>query len=148
MSEELAWRAERSFEWEATFGEARELLARTQLTTLENLKAVMRSAGYQQIHDINGTLWAEPGMEIGKFNGALNPAIEQAIERVVERSFRKVLPTINRDITRKPSFPIDSAEPQLQREYPAAVHIKGTKLRLHIDHKEQRLLAPYSSMVQ
>jgi hypothetical protein len=91
ISEEAERRLERSFEWEQTFGDAKKLMADAEKTLAKGLEARMRQAGYQPIHDINGTVWAEPGMQIGRFTGAINPAVEEIIERVVARALKQVL---------------------------------------------------------
>jgi hypothetical protein len=60
-----------------------------QSTALKNgFKAALRQAGYQPVQDINGTFWAEPGIDIGKFSG-VNPAIEDALVRIVKRAIEE-----------------------------------------------------------
>jgi hypothetical protein len=90
ISEEIERRLNLSFEWQRAEGDVRKWLADSDAAIKNGFKSALRQAGYQPIHDINGTFWAEPGMEIGKFTGVINPAIEDAIERIVERAMLKV----------------------------------------------------------
>jgi hypothetical protein len=89
ISEQIEHRLTLSFQWEDSEGAARKFLEETMAVQKSGFKAALRHAGYIPIHDINGTFWAEPGMEVGKFTGVINPAIEEVIERVVMRALKK-----------------------------------------------------------
>jgi hypothetical protein len=78
-----------SLEWTGAEAEVRKWRDENMAALKNGFKAALRQAGYQAVQDINGTFWAEPGMDTGKFTGVINPAIEDALERIVERAMRK-----------------------------------------------------------
>jgi hypothetical protein len=77
MSDELAWRAAISFEWEKTFGEAREVIANARRAAKGDLRQAMRSAGLQLIHGSAGDYWVEPGTP--PLKTVLDPELRAAI---------------------------------------------------------------------
>jgi hypothetical protein len=85
LSEEAERRVLQAFAWEEQLGEMKKARAEFDALIAKGMDAALRARGYQPIHDVNGTVWAEPGMELGKFTGALNPAIVQAIEEAMRR---------------------------------------------------------------
>jgi hypothetical protein len=62
MSDELAWRAAVSFEWEKAFGEARKVVAEAHRIIEGDLRGALRANGFTPIYDLAGTYWKEPGM--------------------------------------------------------------------------------------
>jgi hypothetical protein len=66
MSDELAWRAGLSFEWEQKFGEARQLIADAYRVTAGTLRQAMIDAGYTPVSTSNGRAWFEPGSAVSE----------------------------------------------------------------------------------
>lgn len=58
-SEEMLWRVQQSFEYEATRKSQLELLQRTQKMSAEEL---FRQLGYTKVYGVNGAAWFEPGV--------------------------------------------------------------------------------------
>jgi hypothetical protein len=83
MSDELAWRAGVSFEWEKSFGEARKLLADAQRAAEGDLRQAMRSAGLTLVHGSAGDYWMEPGTPPLKI--VLDPELRAAIIDAVKQ---------------------------------------------------------------
>src|SRR5262245_25052951 len=62
-SEELIWRAQQSYEWEAQFKSHRELLAQVNKAAAANLESMLRGLGYRKVHGIDGHAWFSPGVD-------------------------------------------------------------------------------------
>jgi hypothetical protein len=75
MSEELAWRAALSFEWEKQFGDTQKLLTDARRAIESDLRQAMIAAGYTPIRADFDTFWAEPGHPISE---AFKKAIAKA----------------------------------------------------------------------
>ena len=100
MSEEMAWRVERSFEWEKQFGEIKKTLDEHEAQLKKSMQdheamldrgaeAYLRSKGFSPVQDRDGKIWVGPGMPQEKYI-ALNPELEKVIERVVIQTLQKV----------------------------------------------------------
>jgi hypothetical protein len=98
ISEELERRVQRSFEWEAQFGDVKALMAQAEETMKKGLESAMRQAGYQRIRTDQGVIWAEPAMDASRLSvsahaseiaRALEPAIDQIVERAIARVLKK-----------------------------------------------------------
>jgi hypothetical protein len=87
MSDELAWRAGMSFEWEKTFVETRKALADVHRVIEGDLRQALRNAGYRPIHGHAGTYWMEPGMPDVPLNTVLVREVKTAIAGAVKDAF-------------------------------------------------------------
>jgi hypothetical protein len=93
-SEELIWRAQQSYEWEAKFKSQRELLRDVNRVAATNLHPMLRRLGYKKVDGINGTAWFEPGVDAIQWIFAnvdsesrvvLQEMLDQAATRAVEK---------------------------------------------------------------
>lgn len=118
LTQEVEWRIEQSFEWQAAFGEAREWLEtqKSKIADIErgNVKAALHRLGWHPLHTPDGDLWAEPGVYKGPKSGFRDPAeltapapaagdpndLEATIKRAVIAALRETLPPT---LTNRPS---------------------------------------------
>jgi hypothetical protein len=93
-SEELIWRAQQSYEWEAQFKSHRELLAQVNKAAAANLESMLRGLGYKKVHGIDGYAWFPPGVDAIQWIFAttspesrvvLQEMFDQAAVRAIER---------------------------------------------------------------
>jgi hypothetical protein len=62
-SEELIFRAQQSYEWEATLKSCRELQAHVRKVSATSLQPMLRELGYTKVGGLNGSAWFEPGVD-------------------------------------------------------------------------------------
>jgi hypothetical protein len=91
ISEELIWRAQQSFEWEKTFGNARKVLDDAKRVTAQNLPAQLRAAGYRYVSGIGGGAWFDPGVDAVAwiFDNSNRDVLEEMLERAATRALEK-----------------------------------------------------------
>jgi Arc-like DNA binding dprotein len=97
-SEELIWRAQQGFEWEAKLGTAQAMLAETRRIADATLKVpleqTLRERGYTKVQAIEGAVWFEPGVNAPTWVFAnvspesrivLQEMLDQAATRALEK---------------------------------------------------------------
>jgi hypothetical protein len=97
-SEELIWRAQQSYEWEAARGTVEAMLTEARRTADATRKAALeqtlRERGYTKVRAIEGAVWFEPGVHAATWIYAnvdpesrvvLQEMLDQAATRAVEK---------------------------------------------------------------
>ena len=87
LSDELAWRAGLSFEWERAFEDTRKLLADAKRANKANLRQAMRDDGLELIHGAAGDYWKEPGMP--PLKSVLDPEMKAAITDIIRQELAR-----------------------------------------------------------
>ena len=77
MSDELAWRAGLSYEWEKTFGEIRQLIASNRRGMAAELLQHMISEGWTAVHTSKGVVWAPPGSPVSELVEILKKSFDK-----------------------------------------------------------------------
>jgi hypothetical protein len=93
MSEELAWRAQSSFEWEKAFGTVTKMLNDNARMLEDNIRAALRTHGWTPVRDLTGTFWLEPGTQVpvkapvpDEIKDAITDAVRQALAETKEKA--------------------------------------------------------------
>jgi hypothetical protein len=94
-SEELMWRAQQSYAWEAQFKSQRELLHDVNKVAAQNLQPMMRQLGYTKVHGLNGAAWFEPGVDAIQWIFAnVNPesrvVLQEMLDLAAQRAVEKI----------------------------------------------------------
>ena len=92
-----------SFEWEKGFGDVRKMRARgRKAAQARGLQPALHGAGYQRVHLDQGSVWAEPGMDISRMSVSVNAA---AIVRLIEPELTRLWPAPSRKYSRPQARP-------------------------------------------
>ena len=88
MSEELAWRAEQSFEWEKAHGDRRRMLAETRAILEGQQQAGLSKAGWTKVAGIGGDAWFPPGVNYARWivDNSNRAVIEEMLDRAAHRA--------------------------------------------------------------
>jgi hypothetical protein len=89
ISEEIERRLERSFEWEAQFGDIKKMMRDAEETIKRGAEAQLRHWGWREVVGRDG-MWIAPDVPMETYV-ALNPQIESMIERAATRAVELAL---------------------------------------------------------
>jgi hypothetical protein len=95
-SEEFIARARQSYEWEAAFKSARDVLANANKVAAATVKAELerklREHGYTRVRDTNGrSMWVEAGAEpLELFNDDTRALLQEMFNHAAERAIQKL----------------------------------------------------------
>jgi len=95
ISEDAENRIRMSCEWEKAFGDVRKMRADARAALARGLQPALHEAGYQRVHLDQGSIWADPGMDISRMSVSVNAAaivrlIEPELIRLVARAVEEV----------------------------------------------------------
>ena len=95
LSEEAENRIKQSFEWDEKFGDVNKMIADGRATLERGFQAALSQAGYQRVQLDQGTIWAEPGMDISRMSVSVDAAalvrlIEPELTQLVARALGQI----------------------------------------------------------
>jgi len=104
ISEEIERRLDRFAEWEKQFGDVRKLMdhatATAQAAAKGEIERALREAGYQRVRIDQGSIWADPGVNIARMSfsvdaavivRAMEPNLIEALTQALEKAKRESL---------------------------------------------------------
>jgi hypothetical protein len=98
-SEELIWRAQQGYEWEAKLGTAHAMLAEARRTADAALKVpleqTLRERGYTKVQAIEGAVWFEPGIDaptwiFANVNAENRALLQEMLDLAAQRAIEKM----------------------------------------------------------